>query len=35
MRLALDDIGRAGVEVNFVAVETETEAAKVGFRGSR
>ena len=34
MRMALDDIGRAGVEVTFVPVETEIEAARAGFGGS-
>jgi len=35
IRTALDHIGRAGVEVTFVPVETEIEAAQAGFGGSR
>lgn len=34
LRQALDRIGRADVEVGFVAVETEADAASVGFAGS-
>lgn len=34
LRLALDRIGRPDVEIGFVAVETETDAASVGFAGS-
>lgn len=34
LRMALDDIGQTAVEVTFVRVETETEAAEVDFGGS-
>jgi hypothetical protein len=34
LRRALDLLGQAGTSVGFVQVETEAEAAEVGFRGS-